>query len=208
MTDAKGLGAVDQRNVGDDALDARFDGSEDQHVPAAVGNAPDADAIGINLRQRFSEGDGVAVILDLQPRVGVLTGRAVAFAEVLVVEHETGDASLSEEFRIFRHHDFFCVAPAARHHEQWKRPLGVVWKLEEPPTSDTLALEFDRLDDDFAHDVLSTGLLVNQINLLKYSTPKHGTLSLPSLRPGLGARRLDQGARSAAPRDDRAFRSA
>ena len=64
------------------------DGAGDQHVAAGVGDAPDADAVGVDLGQRRGEGDGVAVVLDLLPGVDVLARLAVAGAEAAVVEHQ------------------------------------------------------------------------------------------------------------------------
>jgi hypothetical protein len=72
--------SVDDRDVRDDAFDARVGGTDRQDVAASVRNTLDADVVRINLGKARHERDRVLEIFDLLGRVDQLTGLALARA--------------------------------------------------------------------------------------------------------------------------------
>ena len=117
------LVAVDDRDLGDDGLNPRVDGGEDQDMAARVGDAPGADALRIDLVVALEETHGVLVVADLRPWVEVLAVVAVADAEIAVVEDERIEPGLGEGLGIGRHDDLAHIAPAAGQHDR-RPPLA------------------------------------------------------------------------------------
>src|SRR5438552_5635622 len=133
--------AVDDGDCRDDALDARIECPDDERMPAAVRDAPYADSFGIDALEGFRVADGAAVVLDLVPRVEVLTRCAVARSKSAIVEHQCGAAGPYERVRVVRLHELLHVAPAARHHDDRQWTLRVVRPVEVPPNGHTFALK-------------------------------------------------------------------
>ena len=119
--------ALDDRDLRDDALDAPVERADRERVPAAVGNPPDPDPLGIDLVCEFVQVahgvDRASIVGDLLARIQMLARFAVARAEMPVVENQRGAAGGDEVLRVLRHDEFLDVAPASAHDDDGPRPL-------------------------------------------------------------------------------------
>ena len=106
-------------------------------MAAAVGEAPHADPVGVDLVERLGEGDRVPVVLDLRVGVDVLTARSVARPEVPVVEENRREPGVGELLSDVRLHELLDVAPASGHDDRGERAVAIVGRVQ--PAANGLA---------------------------------------------------------------------
>ena len=66
-------------------------------MTATVRDAPDAGTLVVDALQSFRIGQGIPVVLDLLPRVDVLTWHARALAKTPIVEAQRGTSDVIEK---------------------------------------------------------------------------------------------------------------
>jgi hypothetical protein len=122
------LESIDDRNSRNDAFHARIRCPDYERMASTVGNAPHADALGVDPIKGFGERDRVLVVLNLVPRVEVLPRRPVAGTEPPVVEDERRTSDVDERCRVRRLHQLLDVAPTTSHDDEgmWTGPIGHV----------------------------------------------------------------------------------
>src|SRR5262249_19081044 len=90
------------RHVRHDRPNAGLGCGQDEHVATAVRDSPGTDPFAVHVGAAFEITDGVLVVLDLIPRIQVLTRLTAACAEPAVVEHQGGYPLGGEGLRIAR----------------------------------------------------------------------------------------------------------
>jgi hypothetical protein len=90
-------------------------------MATAVAGPPHPDRVTTNVRQLTGKGDRVAIVLDLRPRIDLLSRLAVTRAETPVVEDQHGQTGLGKALGVGVEIHLLDRREPVRHHDGRQR---------------------------------------------------------------------------------------
>ena len=112
-------------------------------MAARVARAPDTDPLGVDAVERLHEGDRVAVVADLHPRVQLLPRLAVALAEVAVVVGEYDMARVRNGGCVSVEVELLNAVVAMRHNHNRSGCRADSWAIQPPAKRGPVRVELD-----------------------------------------------------------------